>query len=226
MNEALPRWGHSPSGNRRYWTRERVLDALRLAAVELRGPLPCSDKAWNTVKRGRADWPPAIRILGYFGAMARAWLAAGVQRRRVSLHNVGWTAQEDAYLLEHAGLDTLKSIAVVLGRSYQSVRVRIGSKGFGITARANQGFLSAAEIAKSYGAPYHRVRGLLAAGTIKGLYDRRRNAWRVDPARLTPAIIALLTAPKRTYKSCPPDTGDYYLRYGIRRTSGSTSRKE
>ncbi len=226
MNETLPRWGHSPSGNRRYWTRERVLNALRLAAVELPGSLPCSDKAWNTVKRGRADWPPAHRILGYFGGMARAWLAAGIHRRRVSLHNVDWTEKEDAYLLEHAGLDTLQAIARALGRSYQAVRVRIGSKHFGVTARGNQGLFSAADIARAYNTPYHRVRNLARAGTIRGHYDRKRNAWRIDPLELTVRVLSLLSAPKRTYTRTPPDVGDYYRRYGIHRISAVKSRKE
>lgn len=218
LAEPRPHWGHSPYGNHRYWTRQRVLTALQIAAAEIECPLPCSDRRWNVIKRGRSDWPPATRVLDYFGAMARAWLAAGADRMRITLHNIGWTAEEDAYLLEHAGFDTLKSIAAALGRTYQAVRVRIGSKGFGITARANQGFLSAAEIAREYRAPYHRVRELLSAGTIRGWYDKRRNAWRVDPARLTKTIVSLLTAPKRTYKSCPPDVGDYYRRYGIRRS--------
>ena len=215
--ESRSRWQASPYGNHRYWTRARVLRALRAAAVELKGPLPCSDHAWNVLKRGRMDWPTSHRILEYFGSMARAWLAVDAARRRVSLHNVAWTADEDAYLLEWAGQRTLRSIAKVLGRSYQSVRVRIGSKGFGITARANQGFLSAAEIAREYQAPYHRVRGLIAAGTIKGRWDRRRNRWQVDPSNLTPEVVLLLSVPKRSYKSCPPDVGDYYQRYGIRR---------
>lgn len=41
----------------------------------------------------------------------------------------------------------------------------------------------------------------------------------VDIMDLTPEAKALLSAPKsHSYKTCPPDLGDYYHRYGIRRT--------
>ncbi|MFX1537496.1 MAG: hypothetical protein ACFFDI_25085 [Promethearchaeota archaeon] len=36
-------------GNRRYWTRERVLEGLKAAAREINGNLPCLDREWNKV---------------------------------------------------------------------------------------------------------------------------------------------------------------------------------
>lgn len=166
------------------------------------------------------DWPPASRVLGYFHGMARAWLAAGVEPSRVSLRNLDWTEAEVTYLLEHAGVKTLKEIGRSLHRSESSVRSKLGSKGLGLKARTNQGYLSAAEIAKEYRCPYHRVRSLLAAGTMKGWYDKRRNCRRVDPAEFRrPAVEAFLRAPKtRTYKTVSPDMGDYYERYDLKRT--------
>jgi len=215
-----PRWQASPYGNRRYWTREAVLEGLRRAASEIAGPLPCGDAAYTHLKKGHMDWPPASRVLGYFHGMARAWLAVGVEPSRVTLRNLDWTEAEVTYLLEHSGDRTLKAIGRVLHRSASAVRSKLGSKGLGLKARTNQGFLSAAEIAKEYRCPYHRVRSLLAAGTMKGRYDKRRNCWRVDPAELRrPAVEAFLRAPKtRSYRTVPPDVGDYYERYGLKRT--------
>ncbi len=204
-------------GNKRWWTRNRVLTALAQAMSEIQGPLPCADSAWSRIKKGRWDWPPAIRVLEYFGAMARAWLAAGAPRERVTLRNLNWLPEEDGYLLEHAGEKTLADIARDLRRSYQAVRSRL-SKNIGITARANQGFISAAELAKEYQCPYYRVRTALAAGKIPGRFDRCRNRWQVDMAQLPPLAKAILKAPKlHSYKTTPPDLGDYYKRYGLKR---------
>jgi len=45
-----------------------------------------------------------------------------------------------------------------------------------------------------------------------------RNRWCVDPADLKP-VEALLRAPKtHSYTQSPPDVGDYYERYGLRRS--------
>lgn len=218
MTERLPAFQGSPTGNRRYWTKQRVLAGLRRAAAAIDGPLPCRDAAYSAIKKGHMDWPPASRVLEYFHGMARGWLAAGVSPWRVSLKNLDWTQQEDDYLLEHAGSLTLAAIARHLGRSYQSVRVRLGSKGFGITARGNQGYLSAAELAKEYHCPYHRIRKLLAEGAVKGTYDKARNSWKVDPADIDEEAERLLRQPKvHSYKSSPPDMGDYYRRYGLKR---------
>jgi hypothetical protein len=204
-------------GNRRWWTRERVLTALQQAIKELHGPLPCADYKWNEVKKGRLDWPPASRVLEYFGAMGRAWLAAGAPRSRVILRNIAWTASEQAYLLEHAGNETLSVIARRLRRSYQSVRARL-SKNLKITARANQGLLSAAELSREFHCSYHRIRRALGSGQIKGSFDQVRNRWQIDTVELTPQALAILTAPKlHSYKTTPPDLGDYYRRHGLMR---------
>ena len=94
MTIRLPAWKASPFGNKRYWTQGRVLEALRAAAAEIVGPLPCGDAAYTHLKKGRMDWPPASRVLEYFHAMARAWLAAGADPGRVSFKNLDWTDEE------------------------------------------------------------------------------------------------------------------------------------
>ena len=208
-------------GNQRVWTRERVLEGLAQAARELRGPLPCGD-GYYLVKKGRLDWPPLSRVWEYFGSLAHGWLAAGASRRRVSLHNINWTKEEDAYLLDHAGIKTLADIGKHLGRSYNSVRARIGPRCLGITARANQGWLSAAEVSRHYRCSYQRVRNLLVAGTLTGHRDRTRNRWQVDLAEVTPEVEALLRAPKRTHTQTHPDLADYDRRNNlVRKQVGS-----
>lgn len=204
-------------GKKRLWTKERVITALTAAASEINGPLPCRDALYNQMKKGRMDWPTSRRVLEYFHSMARAWLAVGVDNSRVSLKNIDWSVEEDIYLLDNAGTLTLKSIAARLGRSYAAVRARLG-KTFRISARANPGFLSAAELAKEYGCPYQRVRTALQEGKIIGRYDRTRNRWQVDLKDITPVAEEILKAPKlHSYRNSPSDLGDYYQRYGLMR---------
>ena len=114
----FPNW----IGRKRLWTKERVIAALVAAAREIEGPLPCLDASYSQIKKGHLDWPPATRVLEYFGAMARGWLAAGVSMKRVSFYNVPWIEEEREYLLNYAGRYTLKRIARKLGRSYGAVR--------------------------------------------------------------------------------------------------------
>lgn len=187
------------------------------AASEIQGQLPCRDAAYNGIKKGHLDWPTSHRVLEFFGSMARGWLAAGAPKTRISLQNINWTPTEETYLKAHAGEKTLEEIATYLRRSYGGVKTRL-NKNIGISARGNQGFFSAAELAKEFGCPYHRVRTALAEGKIHGKFDRCRNRWQVDLARLTLAAKAILEAPKlHSYKNSPPDLGDYYQRYGLRR---------
>ncbi len=207
----FPNW----IGRKRLWTKERVIAGLIAAAREIEGPLPCLDASYNRLKKGRLDWPTSHRILEYFGAMARGWLAAGEPMTRISLHNVPWIEDEREYLFNYAGNYTLERIARRLGRSYGAVRgqLRIAK----VKSRHNQGFLSAAEIAKEFDSSCHRIRNMLRVGRIKGKYDGERNRWEVDPIDITPEVIILLSAPKRTHKTWPTDKGDYYSRYGLHR---------
>lgn len=205
----FPNW----IGKKRFWTKERVIAGLVAAAGEIDGPLPCLDASYSRIKKGHLDWPVAARVLDYFGAMSRGWVAAGEPMARVSFHNVPWTEEERAYLLEYAGNDTLKQIAEKLYRSYGAVRGQL--RIIKIASRHNQGYLSAAELAKEYNCSCHRIRRALAEGKIKGCYDRLRNRWQVDLNDLNPEAKEILTRPKRTHKTWPTDLGDYYSRYGL-----------
>lgn len=209
-------------GNKRLWTEERVVAALALAAVEIEGPLPCRDAVYSRIKKGRLNWPPASRILGYFHSMARAWRAAGAPMKRVTFYNIDWSDGEKEYVCARAGKDTLEDIALHLGRTYGGVKGLL--RVMGTTARHNQGFLSAAEVAQEFNCPYHRVRMLLKDGVIKAQYNPKRNQWQVDPVNLTPSVVALLQVPKQTHKTWPTDLGDYYKRHGLHRRNGKVIR--
>jgi hypothetical protein len=212
----MPAFGNN-HGNERWWTRDRVIGALRMAARKIPGQLPCSDADYNAVKRGHLEWPTSLRIYEYFGSIAAGWLEAGISQKRVSLKNLDWMPQEDTYLLDNAGSKTLEQIGSHLGRSMEACRSRLG-KIHHIKARGNQGYLSAAELAKEYRCPYHRVRQALKDGRIKGKYDAVRNSWKVDPGDIDAAVKQILTMPKlKSYRSTAPDVGDYYTRYGLKR---------
>jgi hypothetical protein len=156
-----------------------------------------------------------MRVLEYFGSMAGGWIAAGASAKRVRFNNIDWSPEDELYLEERAGIDTLGQIGRHLGRSAAACKRRLYMKG--ITARGNQGFFSASELAKEYDCPCHRIRCYLSAGVIPGKFDKYRNRWQVNPFKITPDIAKLLAEPKRTHKKSATDKGDYMQRYGIRR---------
>lgn len=206
-------------GKRRYWTRERVEAGLRLALKQIRGPLPCGEDRYNRLKKGRHDWPCTKRVYEFYGCLGRAWLAIGAARRRVDLSNQDWLPEEDSYLQDFAGSLTLEQIGKDLCRSYASVRARL-NRVLGITAKGNQGFWSAAELAKHYDCSLHRVCDLLRKGYIQGRYDKVRHRWQVDPAAINPSMEKMLKHPPGTHKAWVKDKGDYRIRAGIRRVRG------
>jgi len=203
-------------GKKRFWTRERVETALTLVSREIKGTLPCCDAVYTRLKGGRLDWPTAHRVLEYFGSMARAWRAVGAPMSRVTMRNLVWLPEEKEYLLDHAGKVTLSAIAKRLGRSYPAVRKELQT--FHIRARDNEGYLSAAQMAKELHCSYDRLRRFLRAGMFEGAtFDGVRNRWKIEPAFISPDLRSLLTEPRETHKTWPTDVGDYYARYGLSR---------
>jgi hypothetical protein len=167
---------------------------------------------------GETEPPPVIVL----SPRESPWLAAGAPPNRVSLLNVDWTEGEREHLMTFAGEDTLQNIGGRLRRSYGAVKRELYRHG--TSARANQGLFSAAELAKHYQCPYHRVQDLLLTGVLKGKYDKVRHRWQVDIREVMPAVESLLRAPKQTYTTYPPDLGDYRKRHGIRRVGGKEVR--
>lgn len=202
--------------HKRLWTKEKVIEGLKLAMSEIKGPLPCCDAVYSKLKKGKLNWPCAVRVLEYFGSMAKGWLVAGVDKKRITLKNIDWTDEEEAYLENYAGIYSLEQIGKYLRRSAAACKRRLYEKG--ITARSNQGYLSASELAKEYDCSCHRIRTLCRDGIIPGTFDKCRNRWQINPIDIKPEIEALLQAPKRTHKTLPTDKGDYYQRYNIHRT--------
>jgi hypothetical protein len=208
-------------GRKRLWTRENVLAGLVRAAGVIQEQLPCCDADYSRLKKGRLDWPTSHRVLEYFGSMARAWIAAGAIagrsfQERVTLSNIDWTGDEEEILLEYAGIKTLQEIGKELGRSYGAVRKRLQEKG--ITARANQGFLSASELARLIDCSYDRILRFCRSGRIPAEYSHKFHRWEIDLAGIKPDVKFLLLAERRTHKTWPIDHGDYYRRYGLHRT--------
>ena len=202
--------------HQRLWTREKVIEGLRLFALYHPGQLPSSDHAYNRLKKDHLQYPPSHRILEYFGTLSRAWIAAGIDRTRVSLNYSGWNHEEILYLKENAGNMLIKDMAKVLRRSYGATRRKLYD--LRITSRGNQGYFSAALLAKEFNCSYTRVCKLLKQGDIPGRLCLKRHRWLVDINDINPEIRAALRDVRKTHKNEPLDRGDYYERYGIRRT--------
>lgn len=213
-----PRWGAAPYGQKLYWTQVRTLAGLQDFAQKHRGALPTSDHDYNSLKVGHMEWPTAQKVLEYFGSsMASAWEAAGVSRKRFNRGWVEWSDEDDQYLLEHAGEETLKLVGAHLGRTAPACKRRLYDLKAG-RARDVPGWLSAAQVAKEYAAPLSRVIRLIQAGTLPAFKVKGGHYWRVNPIDAD-HIKQLLEAPKKhSYQASPPDVGDYYRRYGLRRT--------
>lgn len=211
----VPGWGRSTYGPKLYWTRERVITGLQSFAHSNPGPLPCGSDEYNQLKVGHSEWPTAQKVLEYFGSMPGGWEAAGVSRRRYHRSWVEWSQDDDDFLLTYAGTRTLKLIARDLNRTWAACKRRLYDLGAG-PARDVSGHLSASQVAKEYNTSLHRVTDLIKRGELKATKVRGGHYWRVDPIDAE-AIVDKLYAPKKTYKSIPPDVGDYERRYGLRR---------
>lgn len=189
--EIVTRFGCSPFGRRRYWTRERMLVALKDFMTRHRGPLPAK-RRYDRKKRGHPEWPPADRVLEEFGSFAAAWEAVGSEDR-VCYSHLPWTEDQDDELLEHAGLMTLEQLGRRLGRTAQACSDRLQVLG---TPRALDisGYLTLSQVAREYGCPESRVRKLIASGQLAAFRVRGGHHWRIDPDDAE-AARELLTAP-------------------------------
>lgn len=213
-----PGWQGGKVAGGKYWTRERIVAALVDFAAKHKGPLPTSDHVYNRLKKGHMEWPTAQAVLDLWPSMPDAWDAIGMPRSRVRRTWAPWTPEEDDYLLERAGNQTLKIIAKQLGRSWQACKRRLYDLGAG-RARDVSGYMSAMQVAKEFNCPLSRVKKLIATGELKAHRVKGGHYWRVDPSDAE-AIAETLRAPKRrSYKNRPPSIGDYERRYGLRRVS-------
>jgi hypothetical protein len=203
-------------GHKRLWTREKVIEGLRLVASELKGQLPTSDRLYLILKKGRYDWPGVNRIYEYFGSFPDAWFAAGIKESRISCHFKDWTPEEIEYIKEKAGFMSLPAIAKKLHRNQPGIRRKLHE--LKIKARDNQGYFSASMLAKEINTSCHRIRTWCKNGKLPATRSKIRNQWNIDFMAIPPAVMEELRKDRITHKHSPLDLGDYYQRYGPQRT--------
>lgn len=216
--------GWSPGMGRieKYWTPERVEAGLRDFASRHKGQLPNSDHDYSRLKKGHMEWPTAQSVLELYGTMAKAWAGIGAPKSRYTRGWNEWTQEDDDYLLEHAGEQTLKIIAKHLGRSWSACKRRLYDLGAG-PARNVSGHLSAQQVAAEYRCPVGRVTKLIQSGELRAFRVRGGHYWRIDLEDL-PAVEAKLKAPRRTHRRAELDLGDYRKRKGLVRRLGPDGR--
>lgn len=219
--DAEPIWQHS--NGRLYWTDARIADALRRVYQHL-GRVPHWRDWWAYA---RAGWTlPGSRLLQRFartkgrGLFQRALIRAGVRLRpsdgngRPVWNEASWSKQQDGFLLQNAGVLTLNEIAASLGRSYAACRRRLFD--LGTTARGARGWYTGQKLAQKLNCPVTRIYRALETGRLKGVKPPGRTYWQIDPASVDQAR-EWLCAPKRTHKSTPPATTDWYATNNVRR---------
>lgn len=201
VSDPMERWGHGIPGRTRYWTKERVTEALQAYVKRTAGMLPSTSDEYNVLKVGDPTLPPSSRVLEYYGAMARAWLQLGAPRARCPLLGCAWTEEEVTYLLDHAGERTLNSIAKSLHRSYASCRRKLYD--LGTRARDAQGTMNATQAARELGVPVNRVQDLINKGVLKARHPAgKRNMLAIEVEDLE-AVRHLLTAPRQPVQDDP-----------------------
>lgn len=115
---------------RRFWTRERVIEGLRRVRLDFQ-ETPTSSGAYHRLTRfsgshgnsvvGRR-YPSYNTVLQHFPTLRQAWEAAGYQQDR---WEEAWSELEDWYLREGAGLITRVDLATDLRRSPDAVHRRL-----------------------------------------------------------------------------------------------------
>lgn len=105
-----------------------------------------------------------------------------------------YTQEEIDYIDEHAGHMTWAQIGRNLGRSGRAVMARARRE----KISTDSGFMTIWDICRHYKITPYRVRKAIKSGQIKAS-RRGRGVWIVDPQALTPTIVAMLTAPNKTW---------------------------
>jgi hypothetical protein len=165
----------------RWWTRARVLEALRRFHART-GTAPTSSEAWQAVTRrgGTAPgrrYPSFPSVLSHFATFREAWRAAGV---RVDRDHEAWSALEDWYLREAAGRVPRVEIARDLDRTPMAVKSRLIELGW--HSYRLHGW-SLHRIGRATGLSYPLLRdGYVGKGRIP--FERGSKCFFLDPADL------------------------------------------
>ncbi|MGH2355788.1 MAG: hypothetical protein ACRDJN_29620 [Chloroflexota bacterium] len=129
-----------------YWTKARMLDALRRwYAAE--GTTPTGSPEWDAARHAagravpaaaspvgrssrRSVYPSSASILRYWPSLRRAWLAAGLRDAlgEQPHGNDVWTDEEDTYLRRWWGLVPDAEVAAQLGRTINGVHLHAQRK--------------------------------------------------------------------------------------------------
>lgn len=166
----------------RWWTRTRVLEALRRWHART-GTAPTSSEAWQAVTRGGGNgpgrrYPSFPSVLSHFATFRDAWEAAGVP---VDNDHRPWSALDDWYLREAAGRVPRVEIARHLRRTPSAVKSRLIELGW--HSYRLHGW-SLAGVHRATGLPYALLRdGYVARGRIP--FERGSKCFYLDPADLT-----------------------------------------
>ena len=190
------RWAVGKPAGGTYWTRERILDALRAYIRRTDGLLPAGMDAWYEVKKGDPSLPTGAAVAQRVFSedcptFGHLWLRLGAPRKRVKTLGGAWTEAEHEYLMAHAGSQRLVDIAKHLHRTYAACKRRLYD--YGTTARNAQGFMSMRQVAEEYGCDVHRVRRFVRMGILTARL-RHGNRYEIDPADAM-AIADALRAP-------------------------------
>lgn len=182
---ATGRNGRRRVGPRRaWWTRARVLAALR-AFYRAHGEAPTSTEAWHALvdrsfdreSRGPARaYPSSYAVLRHFPSFRRAWAAAGVG---VGRRDEPWSADDDWYLQEAAGIYTRVEIASHLGRTPDAVHRRLYDLGLHTWRRWG---LTPHRVERVAHLPAHVLRRYMDQGELP--YFRGSRCLYLDPADL------------------------------------------
>jgi excisionase family DNA binding protein len=172
----------APYPHRTWWTRERVVAALRRWHREY-GTAPTSTEEWQRLTKGIGGRAPQDRpfpsfygVLRYFRTFPEAWTAAGVDVGRFEQE---WTPLEDWYLREGAGFLTRKELAADLQRTPEAVHRRLYD--LGLHSYQLHGW-TLNRIHEATGVPDYTLRAYLMRGLVP--FRRGTKCFYVDPGDL------------------------------------------
>jgi hypothetical protein len=180
----------------RYWTRERIVDALR-NFYRANGFAPTASAEWgqHTAGGGNAPgrpYPSFQTILNEFGSLIQAWDAAGVG---VIRNWEAWSPEEDWYLREAAGILTRMEIARDVRRTPEAVHRRLYD--LGIDSRHCHGW-SGEQIRKSAGIAQYTLQRYMLRKRIDWIVGTRSFFFQpeelvvieeIDWAKADPALV-------------------------------------
>jgi hypothetical protein len=166
-----------------WWTKDRVIEGLRRFYRDF-GFAPTSTEVYleHTTGTGAGrqgvgnPYPSSYPVLKYFSSFREAWTAAGV---KVNRDWESWTAEEDWFISEGAGVYTRNELAEILDRTPNAVHRRLYD--LGINSRSARGWTFHRAM-RVTGIPDYVFRRYADRGELP--YFRGTKCIYVDPADL------------------------------------------